>query len=315
VSGESGTGKELVAHALHEMSPRRERPFVKVNCAAIPEGLLESELFGHERGAFTGAVRARVGHFEAAHGGTLLLDELSEAGPSVQAKLLRVLQEREVMRIGDTRAVPVDVRVIATTNRNLAEEVRLGRFRGDLYYRINVIPIYLPPLRERRQDIPLLVEHFVRRFCRETGREAVRVSDEALRALVAGDWPGNVRELENVIERAIVLGEGRVIEAADVSSARSPMHAVPIAHVGATWPGGADGTEDTDRVRPGAERAGGAATLEEAEREMILATLREEGGNRTRAAARLGISVRTIRNKLARWREERVPVAEACRAD
>jgi DNA-binding NtrC family response regulator len=294
VTGESGTGKELVARALHEMSPRAGRPFVKVNCAAIPEGLLESELFGHERGAFTGAIRARAGHFEAASGGTLLLDELGEAGPAVQAKLLRVIQEREVMRIGDAKPLKVDVRLIATTNRDLAEEVRAGRFRGDLYYRINVIPIFLPPLRERRDEIPQLVAQFVTRKSGESGRRVTGVSDGAMARLMAHDWPGNVRELENVIERAVVMGRGPVVEASEVVIGSGEPPAGPAAS-GETMPSA-------------------AGTLEDAERNLILSTLREEGGNRTRTAARLGVSVRTIRNKLSRWRAMGAAIEEACRA-
>ncbi|MFN0150886.1 MAG: sigma-54-dependent transcriptional regulator [bacterium] len=301
VTGESGTGKELVARALHEMSPRRGRAFVKVNCAAIAEGLLESELFGHERGAFTGAVKTRAGHFEAADGGTLLLDEIGEAGPAVQAKLLRVIQEREIMRVGDAKPIAVDVRIIATTNRNLSDEVRAGRFRGDLFYRINVIPIYLPPLRERREDVPLLVTNFVRRFCMESGRPALRVTDEAMQALTAHDWPGNVRELENVVERAVVLGSGPALDVDSIPIVReATAHATPGAYA----------------ARPGSNSGDGAnATLESAERDLILTAIREEGGNRTRAAARLGISVRTIRNKLSRWRTEGAPLAEVCRVD
>jgi DNA-binding NtrC family response regulator len=325
VTGESGTGKELVARALHEMSPRRGKPFVKVNCAAIPEGLLESELFGHERGAFTGAVKSRAGHFESAHGGTLLLDELGEAGPSVQAKLLRVIQEREIMRVGDGKAIAVDVRLIATTNRNLADEVRAGRFRGDLYYRINVIPIFLPPLRERREDIPLLVEHFVTRYCREAGAAPARVTDAAMRRLVAHDWPGNIRELENTIERAVVLGRGETIDASDIPLFRDAEEALLAAHPLGRARGAlreedaGDGTGVTTRGAGmsdlrGAERLAGA-TLEQAERDLILSALREEGGNRTRAAARLGISVRTVRNKLARWRAQGALLAEAGCAD
>jgi DNA-binding NtrC family response regulator len=323
VTGESGTGKELVARALHEMSPRRGKPFIKVNCAAIPEGLLESELFGHERGAFTGAVKSRAGHFELAHGGTLLLDELGEAGPSVQAKLLRVIQEREITRVGDGKAIAVDVRLIATTNRNLADEVRAGRFRGDLYYRINVIPIFLPPLRERREDIPLLVEHFVTRYCREAGVSAARVTDAAMRRLVAHDWPGNIRELENAIERAVVLGCGETIDASDIPLFRDAEEALVGALPFVRASGALREREACDAMggaargvtaSRGAERLAGA-TLEQAERDLILSALREEGGNRTRAAARLGISVRTVRNKLARWRAQGAHLAEAGCAD
>jgi DNA-binding NtrC family response regulator len=296
VTGESGTGKELVARAIHEMSPRAARPFIKVNCAAIPEGLLESELFGHERGAFTGAVRSRAGHFEAAHGGTLLLDEVGEAGSAVQAKLLRVIQEREVTRVGDAKTLRVDVRLVATTNRDLRAEVNEGRFRGDLYYRINVIPIHLPPLRDRREEIPGLAEHFARRIAAETGRPAPVIAPEAMRKLSAHAWPGNVRELENVVERAVVLGGGGRIEADAVA-----------------LDGEVCGAHGALRAAPSAGEPAG--TLDRLERDVILATLREENGNRTRTAARLGVSVRTIRNKLSRWRSEGAPLPEVCRAD
>ncbi len=295
VTGESGTGKELVARALHEMSPRAARPFIKVNCAAIPEGLLESELFGHERGAFTGAVRTRAGHFEAADGGTLLLDEVGEAGPAVQSKLLRVIQEREVTRVGDAKSIKVDVRLVATTNRDLQEAVRSGRFRGDLYYRLNVIPIHLPPLRERREEIPALVEHFVRRFAAEGGRSVRGTTPEAVERLTSHSWPGNIRELENVIERAVVMGAGPWIGTEHIAL-----------------------DDDVAARRSGDGRApamGAKRTLEEMERELILATLRDAGGNRTRAAERLGVSVRTIRNKLSRWRAEGALIEETCRAE
>lgn len=205
--GETGTGKELIAHAIHHSSPRRGRPFVPVSCVALAPGLITSELFGHEAGAFTGAVKRRVGRFEQAHGGTLFLDEVGEMSPEAQAVLLRVLQERVIERVGGGETVPVDVRVVAATNRDLAAEVQAGRFRADLFYRLNVFPITVPPLRDRTDDIPNLVDHFVRLFAARHGREVSRVDPELLAALSAHDWPGNVRELQNLIERAVIVSD------------------------------------------------------------------------------------------------------------
>lgn len=205
IYGESGTGKELVARAIHYNSDRQNKPFIKVSCAALPETLMESELFGHEKGAFTGAIRTTKGRFELAHTGTLLLDEIAEMSLPLQSKLLRVLQEREFERVGNPSPLNVDVRVVATTNRELKQEVQEGRFREDLFYRINVVPICLPPLRDRKEDIPLLVDHFLRKYCEENGRDIMGIDDEAIEKLMAQDWPGNVRELENHVERAVVL--------------------------------------------------------------------------------------------------------------
>ena len=213
ITGETGTGKELVARAIHNLSPRRDRPLVKVNCAAISAGLVESELFGHVKGAFTGATERRVGRFEHAHGGTLFLDEITELPLESQSKLLRVLQEQEFEPVGSNRTVKVDVRVLAATNRNLAEAVREGRFRMDLYYRLLVIPVDVPPLRERREDIPALAAHFVARLARQFGRRVKRISEATMRQLMAYDWPGNVRELENFLARAVVLSPGEVLDA------------------------------------------------------------------------------------------------------
>ena len=212
IRGETGTGKELIARALHELSPRRQGTFVKINCAAIPTGLLESELFGHEKGAFTGAIMQKIGRFELAHEGTLFLDEVGDIPPELQPKLLRVLQEQEFERLGSTRTVRVDVRLVAATNRDLGQMAADGEFRSDLYYRLNVFPVVLPPLRERRDDIPRLVRHFAQKVARRMGRRIETIPAEAMDALVQYPWPGNVRELENVIERAVILSPGPTLQ-------------------------------------------------------------------------------------------------------
>jgi len=275
IQGESGTGKELVARAIHYRSPRKDKPFVKVNCAALPEDLLESELFGHERGAFTGAVSKREGRFELADRGTLLLDEISETSPAFQAKLLRVLQEQEFERVGGSKTIKVDVRVIATTNKDLKQAIREGKFREDLYYRLNVLPIYLPPLRERKEDIPLLVQHFLEKYSRQNGLRIKSLSKKCLDMMMQYEWPGNVRELENVIERAVVMSEGETIFPENISLSS------PVQKMGLSFP---------EEI-----------TLEEMEKRLILHTLQRTGGNRTEAAKILGISVRTVRNKLKKY--------------
>jgi len=284
--GESGTGKELIARAIHDLSDRREGPFVSINAAALPETLIESVLFGHEKGAFTGAVKQVSGAFERAHRGTLLLDEISEMRLDLQAKLLRVLQEQEFERIGGSTPIRVDVRVIATTNRDLEAEVAAGRFREDLYYRLNVVSIPIPPLRERKEDIPMLVTHFVQRHAAELGKQIRSVSAEALEMLIAHDWPGNIRELNHAIERAVIMSSGPVLQksAFDIRTAA-------IAPRGDTR--GSAGT-------PAGSRTIRLETLnlEEAERILITEALAAAGQNRTRAAELLGISVRTLRNKL-----------------
>lgn len=281
ISGESGTGKELVAQTIHELSPRASQPYVAINCAAIPETLLESEIFGHEKGAFTGAYDRRLGCFELAHRGTLLLDEIAEMTPAMQVKLLRVLQERRFRRLGGREEQAVDVRVIAATNSDPAEAVREGRLREDLYYRLNVFTIELPPLRERLDDIPLLVQAFLDEF-NAVHRKAVRaVAPDALKALEAHTWPGNVRELRNVIERATILAEGEFIER---------RHLPPTL-------GAAAGPPRTLTIAPG-------TTVEEAERQLIFLTLDYTGQNKTRAAELLGISLKTLHNKLHRFRAE-----------
>ncbi len=277
IAGESGTGKELLARHIHALGPRRNQPFVAVNCAALPRELLESELFGHERGAFTGAVGRKLGKFELAHRGTILLDEISEMEPLLQAKLLRVLQEHEVDRVGGSRPIPIDARVIATTNRDLRAMVASGAFRRDLYYRLHVVPLTLPPLRERGEDLDLLIDHFCRRFA---GERAVTLDPAAREQLRRHTWPGNVRELEHVIERAVLLARGPVIQASDLQLDEEPLGEAP---------------------RAAAPSLAGR-TVHEVERQLIFETLQRTNNNRSHAARMLGISVRTLRNKLAEYR-------------
>ena len=282
IEGESGTGKELVSQALHTWGPRVKGPFVKVNCAALPAGLMESELFGHERGAFTGATASLKGKFELAAGGSLLLDEISEMELALQPKLLRSIQEKEFYRVGGHTPLQVDVRIIATTNANLARRVETGQFRDDLYYRLRVVPVRIPPLRDRREDIPLLAQHFLKKAARENEKQIERISAEALAQLMQPDWPGNVRELENVIHRAVVISPEPVIR---------PEHLLwDAGAVGKREPGSA-GEADLVAQMPD-------LPLREIERLWILRALELDGGNKSRAARRLGISVRTIRNKL-----------------
>ncbi len=278
IQGESGTGKELLARFIHALSPRKERAFVAVNCAAIPENLLESELFGHEKGAFTGAMARKLGKFEQANGGTLLLDEIGEMSLNLQAKLLRVLQEWEVDRLGGTSPVKVDVRLLATTNADLAECVRKGKFREDLYFRLSVIPFQLPPLRQRPGDIPLLAEHFLRCAAREHGRQVLGLEPRALDKLQRHTWRGNIRELRNVMERAVLLCQGRLLRDEDIFLERLQEAHLPEEQVN--------------------------GSLKDVERELILCTLEKEGWNRTRASEKLGISIRTLRNKLHEYRRE-----------
>jgi transcriptional regulator with PAS, ATPase and Fis domain len=282
VSGESGTGKELVAQTVHQISPRVSHPFVPLNCAAIPDTLLESELFGHEKGAFTGAIARRQGCFELANRGTLFLDEISEMTPTTQAKLLRVLQERSFRPLGGQREQSVDIRVIAATNTDPPEAVRQGKLREDLYYRLNVFAIRLPPLRERKDDLPMLIQAFIKEFNARNGRSVAGLSDRAMQMIERYDWPGNVRELRNVMERATIVAKGAVIEVADL-----PPLAAPVA--------------------PSASGAGvGLApgtTVDQAEQQLIEVTLQHTGGNKTRAAEMLGISLKTLHNKLNRMKE------------
>ncbi|MBE0539880.1 MAG: sigma-54-dependent Fis family transcriptional regulator [Verrucomicrobia bacterium] len=290
IHGESGTGKELVARALYRESPRANAPFIRVNCAAIPENLIESEFFGHEKGSFTGALNKREGRFELAHGGTILLDEISEISPQVQAKLLRVLQERELERVGGSRTIKVDVRVIATTNRQLEQSVERKEFRQDLYFRLNVVPIYVPPLRERREDIAFLAGQFMQRFTRKHGVKVGAISPACLAALQAHNWPGNVRELQNVVERAVILcPDGEDLQVAQLGLVAPPVSApTPLVSAGNEAPLGTAKADGSD----------GLLSLGELEKQHILRTLERCGNNRTHAAKSLDISIRTLRNKL-----------------
>jgi two-component system, NtrC family, response regulator PilR len=282
VTGESGTGKELVAQAIHQQSNRRDRPFVSVNCGAIPEGLIESELFGHVKGAFTGAVANKLGLFATADGGTLFLDEITEVPQPLQVKLLRAIQEREIRRVGETRDVKVDVRLIAASNRDLEIAVRDGALREDLFYRLNVIPIHLPPLRERRDDIPLLVDHFIQKFSRELKKEVRRVSPEALALLEHYHWPGNIRELENVIERAVVLGTGDII-GFDAMPERLRVPRV------------------AREMEPDFPEEGLEARLARIEQQYLQMALERTGGVQTKAADMLQMTFRQFRYKLQKY--------------
>jgi two-component system, response regulator FlrC len=299
ITGESGTGKEVIARYVHGRSNRSRAPFISVNCAAIPENLLESELFGHEKGAFTGAVARRVGKFEEASGGTLLLDEISEMDTRLQAKLLRAIQERVIDRVGGTRPVPVNIRIIATSNRNLVEAVRAGQFREDLLFRLNVVNLKIPPLRERPADVLELAQHFIKKYANANGVPVRALSAEARRTLVLNRWPGNVRELENTIHRAVLLAAGDEIgidgiltpDGLRLSEAKNPP---AVAHA-------ALAAETVTRALVG-------RTVADVERDLILETLKHCLGNRTHAANILGISIRTLRNKLNEYSDDGVPV-------
>ena len=286
ISGESGTGKEVVARYIHNLSSRSEGPFMSINCGALPENLLESELFGHVKGSFTGAIRDKQGLFAAARGGSFFLDEVGEMPPSLQVKLLRVLQEREVIPVGATESIPVDVRIIAATNRNLEEEIRRGNFRSDLFYRLNVIALDLPPLRERRDDLLLLIEAILLRLAAEQNAEPKALSSEALDAVVVYDWPGNVRELENALEHAVVLSKGTVIEGSALPERITTRRKEPLV----------------------AERSYKNPALDVIERAYIMWVLQAEGGNKTRAAEVLGIDPSTLYRKLSRYEEQPEPV-------
>jgi two-component system response regulator HydG len=282
IQGESGTGKEVIARYIHNLSSRNDGPFMSINCGALPENLLESELFGHVKGSFTGAVRDKQGLFAAARGGSFFLDEVGEMPASLQVKLLRVLQEREAIPVGATEAIPVDVRIIAATNRELEEEIRRGNFRSDLFYRLNVIAINLPPLRERRDDLLLLIEALLQNLATETGTDPKALAAEALDAVMVYEWPGNVRELDNALEHAVVLTRGNLIEASALPERITKRRKEPLV----------------------AERSYRNPTLEVIERAYIMWVLQAEGGNKTRAAEVLGIDPSTLYRKLSRYEEQ-----------
>jgi transcriptional regulator with PAS, ATPase and Fis domain len=287
VIGESGTGKELVANALHRASPRRNERFLAINCGAIPSDILESELFGHERGAFTGAVTRKIGKFEISHRGTLFLDEISELYPELQVKLLRVLEERQVMRVGGSELIPVDFRLIAATNRDLEREVAEGRFREDLYYRLKVVTLRIPPLRERPGDIAQLAEAFLTLFCQEHGKAQKRLSSGTLELLTRYPWPGNVRQLRNVIESSVVFSQGEEVTPADLPVEVRESSTVVMTS-GSTVP----------------PAAGGPRTMADIERQAILETLDRTSGHRAKAADILGIGLRTLQRKLKEYKDE-----------
>ncbi|MCH9050141.1 MAG: sigma-54-dependent Fis family transcriptional regulator [Proteobacteria bacterium] len=312
IVGESGSGKELVARLVHQKSKRANQKFITVNCAAIPENLLESELFGHEKGAFTGAVARRIGKFEEANGGTLLLDEISEMDPHLQAKLLRVIQEREIDRVGGSRPIKVDIRLIATSNRNLEEAIRDGTMREDLFYRLNVVNIEVPALRNRPQDIEFLAEHFTAKYADTNGVPALPLSDAARQKLRSHPWRGNVRELENTMHRAVLLATGEEISADMIVLTFDAKHGQG-AKFGAGPAGAEDGTGTNGAADADGQPAAGQSglvgrTVSEVERDLIIETLHHCLGNRTHAANILGISIRTLRNKLKLYTGEGVAV-------
>lgn len=285
IHGESGTGKEVIAHAIHYNSLRADRPFIKVNCAAVPDTLIESEFFGHEKGAFTGANAKRLGRFELAHGGTLLLDEISEVPLPVQAKLLRAIQEQEFERVGGSKPVKVDVRIISTSNRNIKEMIESKILREDLFYRLNVVPIHLLPLRERKEDILLLAEYFLARQCADNHKELKTFTEKAKQKLLDYSWPGNVRELANVIERAVVLDQTKVVDAEHLYLENQPL----MKSISASSPT-IPSTSNEEMI-----------PLKELEKRHIIETLSAMNNNRTKAAEKLGISIRTLRNKLKEY--------------
>jgi two-component system response regulator AtoC len=285
ITGESGTGKEVVAHLIHHKSLRANHPFIKVNCAAIPETLIESEFFGHEKGAFTGATSLHRGRFELANGGSLLLDEITEVPLGLQAKLLRVIQEQEFERVGGVKPIRVDVRIISTSNRSMQEAFEKNKLREDLYYRLNVMPIYLPPLRERKEDILPLADFLLLKLCQDNHKGSVSLSKEARERLLSYNWPGNVRELANILERAVVLNSSGIIDAGDLQIAPLPFPVSP----------------------PAALNAHEGMTLQELEKRHIIETLQKMNNNRTKTAEKLGISVRTLRNKIQEYKLELNP--------
>ncbi|MCP4666553.1 MAG: sigma-54-dependent Fis family transcriptional regulator [Deltaproteobacteria bacterium] len=282
ITGETGTGKELIAGAIHFNGPRKDGPFVKMNCAAVPEGLLESELFGHEKGAFTGAHRRKEGRFQQAHGGSLFLDEISEMSLPMQVKLLRVLQEREITRLGGEEVIKVDVRVIAAANKDLVQEIEKGRFREDLYYRLNVVTLHVPPLRDRKEDIPLLAQHFLALFSEKNRKQIKGLTPQAMDRLLKHHWPGNVRELMNTVERAVVLSRSEYLDDKDF----------PVAIKSESSPG---------RPASGPQAGPSEFRLDDVEREAILKTLESAEGNKSEAARRLGITRKTLHKKLKKY--------------
>jgi len=326
VTGENGTGKELVAGELYRQSPRAGQPFIKVNCAAISETLIESEFFGHEKGAFTGANQRREGRFELANNGTILLDEIGEIPPRLQAKLLRVLQEREFERVGGNRTIRADVRVLATTNRNLLKEVEKGNFREDLYYRLNVFPIEVPPLRERGEDIALIAQAFLERFSRKHGlKQMPGFSKSTMELILRHPWPGNVRELQNTVERAVIMCDpdkaiqpymlglikANMIGAPDMDDEDEELFspiAVPVTAAANASAAPANGAVEPRTAAPTSDHDGKVKTLEELEKEHILSVLRQMGWKRAEASDVLGISSRTLRNKITQYREEGVDI-------
>ncbi len=307
ITGESGVGKEVMARYVHKQSRRASKPFISVNCAAIPENLLESELFGHEKGAFTGAVTRRIGKFEEADGGTLLLDEISEMDARLQAKLLRAIQEREIDRVGGSKPIKVNIRILATSNRNLADAVKEGIFREDLLYRLNVVNLRIPPLRERKLDAVELANYFVEKYAAANGLPGKQLSDEARDCVQAHDWPGNVRELENAMHRAVLLSVGDVI---DVEAIRSPDGLEPVAASSHPMPTGNPVVDAATQSASALNTSLVGRTVADVEQDLILDTLSHCLGNRTHAANILGISIRTLRNKLKAYSEAGVDVPQ-----
>lgn len=303
IVGETGTGKELIAHSIHRLSDRADGPYVRVNCGALSESLLESELFGHIKGAFTGAIGNKIGRFEAAHGGTIFLDEISTMSPKLQVKLLRVLQEGEFERVGESRTIHVDTRVIAATNQFLEDEIEAGRFRDDLYYRLNVVPLYLPPLRERRSDIGLLVRFFLSRYCEENRRETPIVPEQIIQRMQHYDWPGNVRELENYVERAVVLGPpGGVNFETLVPGSQGERRLRPAQSRGANLPAIIQQLVNSAlQVWPEEEGRLYDRVIESVERELMEQVLEQSGNVVIKAAARLGINRNTLQKKMAEF--------------